>query len=62
MSSSETTAMPAYQCRAHTCPQCEQSASSGTHRWDDQGPFQMISRMVLTCPGGHTWRHDSDGS
>lgn len=46
-----------------TCPitYCGQPAISGTLAWDDRGPNQLISIRTLTCPAGHTWRHETDG-
>jgi hypothetical protein len=44
------------------CGQCGQTAVSGTHHWDDRGPFQLLSVHTLTCPEGHTWTNSTDGS
>lgn len=63
MFSPEPRDLSAAECATWTCPRpdCELPAASGTHRWDDRGPHQMISRHTLTCPDGHTWHHDTDG-
>ncbi|MEU5476776.1 hypothetical protein [Streptomyces mirabilis] len=44
-----------------TCPWCESTASTGTHRWDDRGPYQLLSVHTLECPGGHRWTNSTDG-
>ncbi|MGW0335500.1 hypothetical protein ACWD0J_27120 [Streptomyces sp. NPDC003011] len=43
------------------CPWCESTASAGTHRWDDRGPYQLLSVHTLECPDGHRWTNSTDG-
>lgn len=45
------------------CPRfdCGEPPESGTHRFDDRGPFQLISVYTYRCGGGHEWTRQTDG-
>jgi len=57
-------AMSEVELREWHCPQsdCDRVAIAGDHRWDDRGPFQLLSVHTLLCPSGHLWTHETDGS
>ncbi|MEV6421752.1 hypothetical protein [Streptomyces sp. NPDC051662] len=52
-----------YELSAWLCPapECGLPAASGTHHWDDRGPYQQLSNHALRCPAGHRWTNSTDG-
>ncbi|MFI0742406.1 hypothetical protein ACH4PU_30670 [Streptomyces sp. NPDC021100] len=50
--------IPDWECPAY---ECGLMASAGTHRWDDRGPYQLLSVHTLECPAGHRWSNSTDG-
>ncbi|MFF4741296.1 hypothetical protein ACFY2W_36245 [Streptomyces sp. NPDC001262] len=61
--STEPRPLAFYELPDWECPvsECGLVASSGTHHWDDRGPFQLLSVHRLQCPAGHRWMNSSDG-
>ncbi|WP_157879007.1 hypothetical protein [Streptomyces sp. CT34] len=59
--STEPRPLESYELGTWECPWCERPAVSGTHHWDDRGPYQLLSNHALECPSGHRWTNSTDG-
>ncbi|MFB6881237.1 hypothetical protein ACFCY8_10425 [Streptomyces noursei] len=61
--STEPRPLQSYELASWTCPDpdCGRTAAKGTHRWDDRGPYQLLSNHSLECPKGHRWSNSTDG-